>query len=379
MPQLSECLLEQEAAKSVKIPGEVMDKSIRILAVLPGMWARGGEISTLNLLTGLRYMRYNKLYFHAALKQALPAEMELYMLPRFQKVCRDVTWGIHGPTTDLSASLSSRITDIQPDILVYAWDKSIPQYAPSAKSVLVVHGIAPNDFDGYDDAHTDAVVCVSRCAAEMAKKHGIPEGKIHAIPNGVPKVAGTNKRKEWNIPEQAWVWCFVGGLTRLKRPNLLIAALARRKEQWPDEYIIFAGLIDGFMKLDEYATALGVRNQCKFLGHVDAIGDVYHSSDCLVVTSERESMPLTMLEAMSAGVPTVANNVGGIPEVVEPSSGLVVDVTKESEFDEALTQIRRMDMVAMSQNATICWFQHYSHTIMAESYLQLFEQLLQGE
>jgi len=353
-----------------------MDKSIRILAVLPGMWARGGEISTLNLLTGLRHLRYNKLYFHAALKQSLPAEMELHMLPRFQKVCRDVTWGIHGPGNELNVSLSSQINDIQPDILLYAWDKSIPQYAPDAKAVLVVHGIAPNDFDGYDDQHTDAVVCVSRFGAAMAKIHGIPGGKIHAIPNGVPKANGINRRGDWNIPERAWVWCFVGGLTRLKRPNLLIAALARREQP---EYIIFAGLIDGFMMLDEYATALGVRNQCKFLGHIDEIGDVYHSSDCLVITSVRESMPLTMLEAMSAGVPTVANNVGGIPEVIQPSSGLVVDVAKEPEFDKALTTIRRMDAVSMSQSATICWFQHYSHIIMAESYLRLFDQLLQGE
>jgi len=324
-------------------------------------------------------LRYNKLYFHAALKQSLPAAMELHMLPRFQKVCRDVTWGIHGDGNDLSTSLSSRINDIQPDILLYAWDKSIPQYAPNAKAVLVVHGIAPNDFDGYDDQHTDAVICVSRRAAAMGKKHGIPDGKIYAIPNGVPKADGSNRRSDWNIPEKAWVWCFVGGLTRLKRPNLLIAALARRKEQWPDEYIIFAGLIDGWMQLDEYATALGVRNRCKFLGHIDEIGDVYHSSDCLVITSERESMPLTMLEAMSAGVPTVANKVGGIDEVIDSKVGLLVDVTKESDFDEALTGIRQLGhAVPLSQNATVYWFRHYSHTIMAESYLWLFEQLLQG-
>ena len=352
-----------------------MNKQTKILAVLPGMWARGGEICTLNLLTGLREQGYENLYFHAALRHNLPVDMELHLLPRLQKVC-EVTWGIHGDTPGLSGILASRITDIQPDILLYAWDGSIPKYAP--KSVLVIHGIAPNDFDGYNPEHTDAVVCVSRFAARMATE--VPESRLHVIPNGVPIAEGKNRRKEWNIPADAWVWCFVGGLNKLKRPNLLISALSRRVHAWKDEYAVFAGVADGGMRLDEYATALGVRERCKFLGHVDTTGDVYRSSNCLVITSERESMPLTMLEAMSVGVPTVANNVGGISEVLNPHIGITTDVTNEEEFDRALTNIRLTSIDEIRSCVTTnLWRERYSHTIMTSAYLRLFEHLLAQE
>lgn len=356
-----------------------MDKTVRILAVLPGMWARGGEISTLNLLTGLRHMRYNKLYFHAALRQNLPADMELNLLPRLKRVCRTVTWGIHADRGGLHANLSECVDSVAPDVLIYSWDKSIPKYAPNAKSVMVVHGIAQNDFDAYDATHTDAVVCVSRYAAELALSHGIPKEKIHTIPNGVPEAEGKNERSEWGIPADAWVWCFVGGMNRLKRPNLLITALSQRAKAWDDEYAIFAGLPDGGMRLEEYAEALGVSDRCIFLGHTDVPGNVYRSSNCLVITSERESMPLTILEAMSVGLQIVANDVGGISEVIKPECGVLTDVTNWLEFDNALSLTRCMSGdPEVAETAKTFWRVAYSHSVMTESYLQLFKQLLQG-
>lgn len=352
-----------------------MDKKTSILAVLPGMWARGGEICTLNLLRGLHEQGYENIFFHAALRQKLPADMELCLLPRLKEVCREVTWGIHGDTPWLSDILSRRLADINPDILLYSWDKSIPKYNYGnwTKSVLVVHGTAQNDFDGYNPQKTDAVVCVSQFAARMAQ---IPEHKLHVIPNGVPKAVGKNRCKEWGIPADAWVWCFVGGLTRLKRPEMLISALSRRNS-WKDEYCLFAGSIDGGMRLDEYATALGVQDRCKFLGHIERPGDVYESSNCLVITSERESMPLTMLEAMSVGLPIVANNVGGISEVLWPTFAVVTDVTDEKEFDRALTTIRLMSGdEAVASDAKHLWQERYSHTVMTNAYIQLFNRLL---
>lgn len=341
------------------------------------MWARGAEICTLNLLTGLRNMGYEDLYFHAALRQAIPADMELHLKPRFEEVA-EVSYGIHGVKPshlDLNQYLQQAIRNANPDILLYAFDQSIPKYAPiDCKTVLVVHGIAKNDFDGYHP-DTDAVVCVSQYAASIASGYGIPEEKIRCIPNGVPAIVGENRRNEWGIPQDAWVWCFVGGLTRLKRPQLLVSALSRRERN--DEYVIFAGTQDGGMLLEGYAQALGVGDRCVFLGHTDEVGDVYRSSDCLVITSERESMPLTMLEAMSAGLFIVANDVGGIPEVLGKSSfGKLCDVTIETEFDKALTSVRTPYYQAMRMVSLIVWNDSFSLDIMTARYDNLFTELL---
>jgi len=353
-----------------------MKNNLSLLAVLPGMWARGAEMCTLNLLRGLSGEGGYDLYFHAALRQALPADMEMHLQPKFESVAQ-VSYGIHGSIPDVQWNLEQAVIKAKPDILLYAFDASIPGCAPSAKSVLVVHGIAKNDFDGYNQEHTDAVVCVSKCAAEIAEGYGIPRSKIHVIPNGVPQVmASPNQRKKWGIPNDAWVWCFVGGLTRLKRPQLLIAAMARRREAHQNEYALFAGHPDTGMFLEEYAEALGVEDRCIFLGHQDDMGAVYHSADCLVITSERESMPLIILEAMSAGLGVVANNVGGIRETLTNRVGVLCDVEKENDFDDALTEMRCRIKGRAGIAALVVWNDYFSLDIMTRRYDNLFRQLL---
>jgi glycosyltransferase involved in cell wall biosynthesis len=347
---------------------------VRIIAVLPGMWARGAEICTLNLLTGLKQEGYENLHFHAALRQAIPADMELHLEERFKAVA-EVSYGIHGDRNGVNENLVVALHDAQPDVLLYAFDKSIPGYYTRAKSVLVVHGIAENDFAGYHPKYTDAVVCVSRFAFDIALGHGIPKKKLHVIPNGVPQVEGVDRRADWGIPDDAWVWCFVGGLTRLKRPEILIAALARRNN---DECAIFAGHPDESMMLKGYAEALGVLDRCVFLGHTDDIGDVYRSSDALVITSERESMPLIILEAMSVGLGTVANSVGGIPEVLVGKNGILCEVWREKDFDRALDEMRGSAKKIVSLACLVIWNDFFSLDIMTRRYDNLFRQLLEG-
>jgi glycosyltransferase involved in cell wall biosynthesis len=354
-----------------------MTKQTRILAVLPGMCARGAETCTLNLLTGLKAMGYESLYFHAALRQNLPAHMELHLKPRLEEVAH-VSYGIHGDTGRLNENLCNTILATRPDILLYSFDKSIPHYDPMAKTILVVHGIAQNDFAAYHPMSTDAVVCVSRHAASLAPSYGIPRDKIFVIPNGVPEPLGMSMRDCWKIPEDAWVWCFVGGLTRLKRPQMLIAALARRRKDWDDEYVIFAGQEDTEMMLQDYASALGVADRCRFLGHVDMVGEVYNSSNCLVVTSERESMPLTIMEAMSCGLPVVANSVGGIPEVLTPEfATMFCDESGEAGLDDALTRIReKCSARPVPAYAYGTWWNAFTLEDMTQAYHSLFQQLL---
>ena len=115
---------------------------------------------------------------------------------------------------------------------------------------------------------------------------------------------------------------------------------------------------------------------------MDYIEDVYNASDCLVITSERESMPLTMLEAMSAGLGVVANPVGGIPEVLNGKRfALQCDVTIESDFDCMLDVMRlsRLPQIipcAMISDAKAVWKKEYSLEIMAANYDKLFRKLL---
>ena len=65
------------------------------------------------------------------------------------------------------------------------------------------------------------------------------------------------------------------------------------------------------------ATELGVRNKVSFLGVVDRVAPILKDADLLLLPSATESFGLVALEAMTSGVPVIASDIGGIPEVVE--------------------------------------------------------------
>jgi N-acetyl-alpha-D-glucosaminyl L-malate synthase BshA len=68
---------------------------------------------------------------------------------------------------------------------------------------------------------------------------------------------------------------------------------------------------------EQTATELGVRNRVTFLGVVDKVAPILQAADLFLLPSETESFGLAALEAMASGVPVIASDIGGIPEVVE--------------------------------------------------------------
>ncbi len=114
----------------------------------------------------------------------------------------------------------------------------------------------------------------------------------------------------------------------------------RPVKRLPDVVRIFAGVRreipavlilagDGPQRVDAEAEAerLGVANDVRFPGKVDAVPELLQSADLFLLPSENESFGLSALEAMACGVPVIATKTGGIPEVVEDGvTGALSDI-----------------------------------------------------
>jgi N-acetyl-alpha-D-glucosaminyl L-malate synthase BshA len=88
---------------------------------------------------------------------------------------------------------------------------------------------------------------------------------------------------------------------------------------------------------EELARQLGVCNDIRFVGKQEQMEDILAIADLFLLTSEYESFGLAALEAMAAGVPVIATNAGGLPEImINGQNGYMSDVG---------------DIVSMSQNA----------------------------
>ncbi len=109
----------------------------------------------------------------------------------------------------------------------------------------------------------------------------------------------------------------VGRMSPVKNHKLLIEAFARVREKVPDVNLAIIGEGELRSKLADYAADLGVSEYVSLVKETKQIDHFYGAIDVFVLSSDSEGMPLTLLEALASGVPVVATEVGGIPEVVE--------------------------------------------------------------
>lgn len=88
------------------------------------------------------------------------------------------------------------------------------------------------------------------------------------------------------------------------------------------------------------AKALGVEGKVSFLGNRNDIQELLARADIAVLATEVEGLPLALIEAMRAGLPLVANNVGGVPELIDDGkNGVLVPVNDVAKLKSALAYL----------------------------------------
>src|SRR5437763_291119 len=135
--------------------------------------------------------------------------------------------------------------------------------------------------------------------------------------------------KRWPVPELAGkpnLALFLGHLEAAKGIYDLLDALAGVRSAVPDVRLACAGDGDR-IGVARYAENLGIAEAVKFTGWVGPSGKraLLEHAAVFALPSYEEALPVSLIEAMSAGVPVVATPVGGIPEVVaDNTSGFLV-------------------------------------------------------
>lgn len=141
--------------------------------------------------------------------------------------------------------------------------------------------------------------------------------------------------------------------------------------------IVFLFLGDGPEKEKLRELAGGLQN-VEFLGRRSDMGNWFQVADCLILPSREEGLGSVLLEAMLAGVPVVASNVGGIPDLVkEGETGLLVDADDPQTLAERILELyscpelRRL----LSENASDS-VKSLRIERIAEQYIELYENIL---
>ncbi len=182
-------------------------------------------------------------------------------------------------------------------------------------------------------AITDARICVSRDIVEIRRRReGTPERKLVYIPNAVDTVRFRSPSRDrarvfaefgWD-PAQPLVVA-VGRLEPEKNYELLVRSIDRLRSRFPSIRCLLVG--DGRCRaeLANLVDSLGIASLVTLAGARADIPDLLGAADVFVLSSLKEGLPVSLLEAMAAGRGIVATSVGGIPETIrDGESGLLV-------------------------------------------------------
>jgi len=196
-----------------------------------------------------------------------------------------------------------------------------------------------------------AVIAVSAPLVHRLADGGVPRHKIHCIPNGFSPLVQTATRaaarQTLGITPDSLVAGWVGRLSREKGADVMLDALAASDSRWRLSII---GEGDEFDELRQKSETLGISNRISWHGLVVNAGSLLTAFDAFVLSSRTEGTPITLLEAMNAGVPIVATRVGGVPDVVSASEALLVPSENPGMIAHALSKIVREPSAAIERS-----------------------------
>ncbi len=204
----------------------------------------------------------------------------------------------------------------------------------------------------------------------MSQKYSLKPDRVHVIPNGVePKFF----MRTTHTPHSPLNLLFVGRLGYQKNLQQLLHALDGMSKDFKTTLV---GSDELHGELQQLAARLKLKN-VSFPGRADgdALLDYYKNADAFVLPSEREGMPLVLLEAMAMGLPVVATNVTGNRDIVTDGvNGLLVPYADAEALATALQRLRQdRTLYDKLQRASLVTAKKYSWRTIVTMIGQVYE------
>jgi glycosyltransferase involved in cell wall biosynthesis len=226
----------------------------------------------------------------------------------------------------------------------------------------------------------DHVVAVSEEIARDLKDHGVAPGKLSLINNGIGPPRPTTDarariRAELGAGAASHVVVQIGRLAHSKRNDLLVEAIAALPAPLAP-YLWLVGEGERRPMLEELVQRRGLKSRVRFCGYRTDIPDLLAAADLLAVTSDKEGLPITLLESMAMHCPLVATSVGAIPHVLEAGEDAwLVAPGDRVALSAALAEALGQPGLARERAARAYEkYRHgYSRDSMGRRYLEIYE------
>ena len=214
---------------------------------------------------------------------------------------------------------------------------AIRVYTPHGGSLVYCPGTLGGGFyrtlEWMLNWRTDLFLFESSYVADLFRaKIGRPRGMVRIVRNGVGEIEFAPVTP---IPDATDLVC-VGELRPVKAIDVLLDALAVLKRSGRHVTATIAGEGPEAPKLKGMADRLGIAKQVHFIGHCPA-RTAFTMGRIFVIPSRAESLPYVVLEAAAAGMPIIASQVGGVPEIFGPEANHLIPPDNTTALIGAIT------------------------------------------
>lgn len=220
-------------------------------------------------------------------------------------------------------------------------------------------------------------------ATEFRRRHRYGHPPITTVHNGIdldayPDPADRDEaRSELGWESETQIATMVAVMRPVKAHDQLIEAAIQLEHELPELRIVLVGTGPLEARLRDLAAPVG--NRVVFMGQRSDVPTILAASDVAVLATHREGLPIVLLEAGAAGVPAVASDVGGVPEVVlHGATGILTAPQDPADLARALGELmgepeerERMGRAARERVAS-----HFSYPAQAAATRSVYEEVL---
>lgn len=272
---------------------------------------------------------------------------------------------------------------------------------PHTKILLCVHGMFSelvyiNPLKKYFHAHIlepiifqmcDGISCVYKNGEKRKQLQNYKRKMLSFVYNRMPQFETDDKmelrekvRHQEGISKEAVVGVFCGRFNREKGLSFLLQALCHMKQDWPNNFhVLMIGDGDYLATFQNELVRNDLQQMVHCLGEQRVIRPFLLASDFFIMPSLHENHSIALLEAIAAGLPTIATDVGGNGEIIKDGiEGVLVPASDSLAMEKAILQMCNSQTLReqYKRNITNNDYREFANDIVDEQLDAVYQQLL---